>query len=502
VLAHTGSEARAISSLNEQGLGFARQGLNAAGHELFSWWNHDTGRWFAQRQTLPSLLPATEDSVRNTLAWQLNVLTNQVATGSTGAYPIESSGLGWAHPWGIQQGGMVSGSEIYIYDGIDVAYSASNAGYRWHQLTHRMYTDRQPNVLFNADGTHTRAEQWTVHTQNGDFLPIWWYNAPMLWCADPFGYLQASPTQANAVATANRKPAYEGTLLGYEPIDFQHLVRYTRSAKVLIWLGNDAISKDDMLAQAEGFRIGYSTLPQDLYGHIIPTGMLAMKNYVHLYPQMGLHFGRGESWGLDAALVAYSIQNDAWRQTVTPWLTSILDMVEGGQAQCSGVIQATPQYNTFGSLYRCRQSIEAAIMENTLVALRETAFLGTDPQRTLRVDAVLRKAFYAMISPLVWSNTYAGPWAMMAVGLFNMDQPPFCTYVPDDGHYPYADHYQIWSSFAYAWDLTHDQVFLDKAAQALGTANLSATLMSNPLDNWMNKSALLALVQRMANQSQ
>jgi hypothetical protein len=379
-----------------------------------------------------------------------------------------------------------------------VAWSASREGYRTHELTHRMYTDRQPNVLFDHDGKHTNVSEWVVHAQGGDYLPIWWYNSPMLWAADPFGYGQAPAFQVQAVAAQGKKPWYEAQLSNFHAIDLQHLVRYTRSAKVLIWLGNDAIAKDDMMAQAEGFRFGFPLQPQDLYGNIVPTGLLALQHYVTLFPHTGVPFGRGESWGLDASLVAYSLADDDWRAQVRPWLHAILDLVETAQAQCSDVIQATPQYNVFGSQYRCRQSIECAITENALVGLRETAFLGVDNERTVRLNAVLRKSFYAMIGPLVWSPVYHGPWAMMAVGPFDMAQPPYCTWIPSDGNYGFADHYQIWSSFAYAWEITHDPVFLQKASEALGVNEFVSGTQSNTGNNVENKAALIALAQKMA----
>lgn len=500
-IAKDGSEDAATACLVDGGLAFARAGVSTSGAQWFSWWNPNTGRWFSQRQVLPSLAPATEAQVRDSLTAQFAGLEAQIANGTAGQFPNENTNMGWAHPWGINYGGMVSGSEIFLFDGVDVAWSASREGYRVHEITHRMYADRQPNVMFNADGRHTRESQWIVHAAGGDFLPVWWYNQPMLWASDPFGYGSASTEQVSAVAAANRKPFYEDTLLSFGPIDFQHLVRYTRSAKVLVWLGNDALSKDDICAQAEGFRMSYSALPQDLWGNIIPTGLLAMKNFTHAYPHNGIPFGRGESWGLDAALVAYSVGDDAWRAEQRPWLDQILDVLELGQTGCSSVIQATPQYNVFGSQYRCRQSIEAAIMENALVGVRETAYLGVDAQRTERLDALLRRAFYAMISPLVWSEVYHGPWAMMAVGPFDLAQAPYCSWVPSDGNYGFADHYQIWSSFAYAWDITHDEKFLTKAADALGGSDFLAIGQANPLGNWQNKAALTALAQRLATQS-
>jgi hypothetical protein len=498
VIARAGTEARAAAFLREEGLAFCREGTSSTGLEYFSWWNPGIGRWFSQRHPLPSLGVDREPSLRAQLAGQWNALFTQVTTGAAGLFPIESANLGWAHPFGIEQGGMVSGSEIYIYDGIDVAQAASVEGVRAAQLRLRMYTDRQPNVLFNEDGNPARWGEWVVHAPAGNFLPVWWYNAPMLWASDPFGYNHAPTHQVTAVQTAGRQPWYEAQLASFEPIDWQHLVRYTRSAKVCLWLDNDTLAKEDLRAQAEGFLFGYSTLPQDLYGNIIPTGMLAMKNYVQGYPGLGLAFGRGESWGLDAVLCAYSTAGDAWRAELQPWVHDLVGMLERGQSTCSGVIQSSPQYNVFDSQYRCRQSIEAAIMENALTGLRETVIEGTDAALESRLNEVLRRAYYAMVSPYVWSDVHHGPWAMMATGPFDMAQAPFCNSIPLDGNYGFADHYQPWSSLAYAYELTHDELFLQKASQMLGDLDFISTLNANPIENWQNRAALIQLAQTLA----
>lgn len=497
VIARVGAEARAAAFLREEGLAFCREGTSSNGLEYFSWWHGELGRWFTQSHPLPSLGVQNEAPLRAQLGAEWNALSTQVASGNASLFPVESPNLGWAHPYGIDHGGMVSGSEIYIYDGVDVAQAASVEGVRAAQLRLRMYTDRQPNVLFNTDGRHARWSEWVVNAPAGQFLPVWWYNEPMLWAADPFGYNQSPSHQRTAVESAGRQPWYEGTLLAYQPIDAQHLVRYTRNAKVLLWLDNDTLAKEDLLAQAEGFLFGYSTLPQDLYGNIISTGMLAMKNYVQNYPGIGLAYGRGESWGLDAVLCAYATANDDWRASLRPWVTDLVGMLERGQSVCSGVIQSSPQYNVFDSQYRCRQSIEAAIMENALTGLRETVIDGTDDALEGRLNEVLRRAYYAMVSPYIWSDAHKGPWAMMATGPFDMAQAPFCSSIPADGNYGFADHYQPWSSLAYAYELTHDVLFLEKASQMLGDQDLVATLNSNPLVNWQNRAALIQLAQTL-----
>jgi hypothetical protein len=191
---------------------------------------------------------------------------------------------------------------------------------------------------------------------------------------------------------------------------------------------------------------------------------------------------------------AYSTQDLKWRGETRAWFGLVADLVRDGQTGCTGIIQSTPLGNIFGSLYRCRQSIEAAITENALMGMRASVFDGNNPAGTDEVNQVLATSLYAMISPLVWSTSDHGPWAMIAVGLFDQSQPPFCTYWPPDGNYGYADHYQPWSSFAYAYQITNDPVFLQRAAEMAG-GPLDVTLLGNPLPNIQNTAALLALVQ-------
>ena len=148
----TGFEQRAWSHLTEEGLAFVRPGVSSTGMALYSWWNPVTARYFPQRQRLPSLDFMGLDTLRAEDQGHLDARLAQVATGSPGGWPAQSPGLGWAHPWGTSDGGMVSGEEIFLFEGVSTACASSTAGYRLHQLMHRMYTDRQCNVLFDKDG--------------------------------------------------------------------------------------------------------------------------------------------------------------------------------------------------------------------------------------------------------------------------------------------------------------------------------------------------------------
>ena len=493
-IAPQGSEYRASLLLWQAGIAFSREGTVSSGAPYYSWWNPATARYFPQRQRLPSLLSQNLQALRVADQAALAGFTNDVIQGTAGIYPELSPGLGWAHPWGTQDGGMAGGDEIYLYDGVIAACAASTSTYRLHQLEHRMYTDRQPNVLYDKNGLHTAMKQWVYTWSGGQYIPVWWYNSPMLWASDPFGFNLAPTFQVHYVQDNGLKPDYEDALLGFNPIDEAHLIRYTRNAKVLVWLGNDMLAKDDIRAQAEGFRFAYHMYPQDQWGAIQPTGLLAARTYIDQYPAWGFAYGRGEAWGLDVMCAAYSTQDPQWRAETRAWFGLVADLVRDGQCGCTGIIQSTPLGNIFNGMYRCRQSIECAITENALMAMRASVFEGQNQAAVDEVNQVLATSLYAMISPLVWSANDHGPWAMIAVGLYDQSQPPFCTYWPPDGNYGFADYYQEWSSFAYAYQVTQDPVFLQRAAEMAG-GPLAQMFLANPLPNIQNTAALLAMLQ-------
>lgn len=489
--------ASARVTLEADNLAFCVAGNASDGRELWSWWNRDTAFYFPQRHVLPRLDTVPAASLRVSDEQAFAGRAQQVASGAPGLWPATSAGLGWAHPWGVSDGGMVSGQEIWLYDGIATAWAASHAGYRHHALRHRMYTDRQCNVLFNVGGRHMSVLQWRVTDPvHGDWMPVWWFGGPLLFAADPFGFGIAPTFQSDWVAQQGKQPAYEAELLAYRPIDESHLGRYTHDTKVLVWLGNDPLAKDDLRAQAEGFRLGFCELPQDIWGGIVSSGLHMLQNYVAARPGQGLAFGRREGWGIDTVCAAYSTQSDHWREPVRHWADMILDVVEAGQADCNGGIQASWLYNAFGAQYRCRQAIEAAISENGLVSLRESVYRRADNDRLRRLNGVLQKSWEAMVSPVFWSSANHAPWSLVAVGPWDSTQPLFCTTIPPDGNAGYTDAFQCPSSLAYAYELTGNPVFLARATEMVG-GPLTTVFLANPLDNLENTAALVALSQTL-----
>jgi hypothetical protein len=180
-------------------------------------------------------------------------------------------------------------------------------------------------------------EEWVIHGPTLDTLPIWWYGGPMLWASDPFGITTSPNFQREAVAREGRAPDWEYQLSKYEIIDQAHLIRYTRMAKVLAWLGNDAIAKDDLRAQAEGIRLAYNMYRQNSWPQgVISTGMLNMRTYVDAHPGWGFPYGRADGWGLDTVCASLLARRPEWRRLVRPWFNLVIDLVRDGQIGLHG----------------------------------------------------------------------------------------------------------------------------------------------------------------------
>ncbi len=490
-------EDRALDYVRDANLGFARRGINEQGQELYSWWNPGTPGFFPQKHVLPRLDHVSAASIAADLDGQYAVTAYALRSGTATGYPILSPALGWAHPWGIEDGGMAGGDEIYLYEGLRTLEIASHKGYRTLAMRLRMLTDRQPVALYDEDGRPADYTRWTVQGQSGEWLPIWCFLRPMLWAADPFGFTSAPTFQVDAVVAQGRAPDYEDALLRHDPIDLEHLVRYTAPAKALAWIGNDTLAKEALALHADLFRLSYNELPNSDYDHWIPTGLGSDENYVAAHPGIGFTFGRMEAWGLDAATAWYALAPRSWRMRTRDWFGRVADVVEAGQSQCSGFIEAMIYEQLFDGHYRARQSIEQAITEHSLLGLANTVFDEADPERDRALHDVLMDSFRSMVTTPGWSEVHNAPWAKLAVGDANFSHEPFCGPPPADGYADGGDEWQVWSSFAYAYERTGEEIFLTRALEMLGTDDLLQGLEAQGLWNLGNRAALLALAQQL-----
>ena len=360
------------------------------------------------------------------------------------------------------------------------------------QLTMRGYTDRQPTALYGLDGEPTRVEDVLIADgPNGPFVPGDFFLVPG-GGGDPFGFDQAPLFQIRAVRAMGLQPDYDAALDEFMPIDFQHHTRYTRSLKVLAWLGNDSLAKDGLRAAAECFRLSFHEFPNTSNGVAQGTGLLYKLRYVQGMPGNGLDFGRGEAWGLDCASSAYAMASPEWRELVRPWFLKIEALLAAGQSTCTGTIMAQRINHNYGGMYRQRQSMESAYVENAMLGMNETVLRGVNPQRSERLQQTMLRSIEGAVSPPLWMPQYAEPYFNVAVGPGDTTQALFCGNWPD--HFGF-DGVTYYSSLAYAYELTLDSLYINKAIQLAGGGSLLGALEAQGLDNLQNMAAMLALVQ-------
>jgi hypothetical protein len=299
------------------------------------------------------------------------------------------------------------------------------------------------------------------------------------------------------------QPAYEAAHLSFDPYDYQHFIRYTRSAKVLAWLANDSLAKDDLRMQAESFHLSFHANANNSSGSAQSGGLLSLMRTVEAVPGKGLGYGRGEAWGLDCAAAVYSLTDSDWRARKLTWFMQQTQLLLDGQAACSGFIQANPTSKVFNGPYYARQLIEQSITENALVGLHECVFREAFPAYAAMVRDILTDSLLAFVSDMAWFPGEFGPWRYTGVGYLDRSLPVWCSRaeMPNDA-WTAGDRetYQDWSSFAYGYELTHDQSFLDHARLQIGAssnADLLARLQAAGTSNLPNQAALLTLMQRL-----
>ena len=477
---------RARAIVEHHGLAFA----TPAGE--WSWWSEGTARFAAQKQRLPELAHLDLESVRAKHAKELRRLERQLEKGrGTGSYPFPDGALGWAHPYGVRYKGMSGGAEIHFFEGVDVLAAASLDGYRALELVHRMQTDRHPVALFALDGDPTRLADVRVRDGASEFVPanVW---LTVHRGADPFGFSRA-PNRARFEGA----PEYEATLRKWQPHDLQHLVRYTRTAKALAWIGGDRMAIDDLLLQAELFRLSYHPLPNNARGMANAQSMLEDLRFVDEHPGRGFGIGRAEGWGMDAMAASYALADEDWRGRSWGWFNELLGLLEKGQVQCSGFLQAHVHEKNLGGRFRTRQAFEQAILEHGMAGVLESVYRDASPPRARRLEAVLQRSLQSWLTELTWGPDDDAPWTITAVGPIDPREVPYCAELPDRGHSKHLDRYHVWNSLALGYRLTGVREFLAQARRLAGGELLPA-LRAGGLDGLPNRAALLALAQSLA----
>ncbi len=490
---------RARDLLESQGLGFAVRGTNPdTSQDLWHWSNPATARYLAQSFQLPTLEHMGDANVRASLAADFNELENHLLTGTgKGGYPISADRLGWAHPYGSPYGGMTGGDEIHLFEGVATAAVGSLEGYRHFQLLHRMHSDRQRNVFYKINGLHLSYLDLLVNDGGVGYVPLNFY-MKFNGGTDTLNLTTKPTFQVDAAENLGLVPDYKDDLQGFEPHDIQHLIRYTRSSKVLAWLGNDSLAKDDLQAQAELVRLSYHPHWNSPTDNSQTTGMRQDIDDVLANPGAGFGFGRAEGWITDTVANAYCLSEPNWRAVSYGWATTLSELLSAGQVSCKGYIMAAVASKVLDGNYRAAQSYSVSIVGNGMRGLQHAFFVGHDTTYSVQMQNTLQNHYYGFIDPMAWSSTKNGPIEMYAVAPPASTSAPYCdiSQVPSDGQDDGVNKYQTYSTLGYAYDLTGDGTFLTRAGEMIG-GDLLTELLAGGTNNINNRAALLAVAQRI-----
>lgn len=494
------AERRAMVHVERRNMGFCQPGQSSAGAELWSWWNPETARFLPHAHRLPELDGmATAEDMRSQHAGMLASRLAQVASGATGQYPVESGGLGWAHPWGVSYGGMTGGEDITMTIGADVAWAASPDGYRFHELKARMHVDRQPVVFYRADGEPLRHEDFVNPTGNhGPWQPQEFSIKTI--GNDTFGFASAPMHQAAAAGAQGRVAPYKQALSSWQPIDLQHYVRFTNNLLLLTWLGNDSLAKEQLESSAELFRLSHNDAYVGNHGYLPGGGMRIRQEFLAQHPGQGIAYGRGEAWGLQLAAAAYSIGDDELRERYYPWLRTVAHMIREGQSTCTGNITSRYIGDVMNGVYLTRQAFEVAFVVNALESLRRSLFEGVDGATQSALEDAIVGAAYSTVQAPFWDPALGGQRRRIGVGRSDLSQVDFCSSIPFEALYNEVnvDNQTAMTPWAYAYGFTQDALFLQRAADALaGSGNLLHGLEQAGLARLHDSAPLLAVVQRL-----
>jgi hypothetical protein len=493
-LVPSGKLALAHAKLAFEGLAFP---ISAA--ELWSWSNPETARYFPQRTALASVdflkrgALAGKNAARAADTAALTELKAGLESGAARGYYVEAKVMGWAHPWFIKEQGGVGGEGIATVEGHYAAQSGSKDGVAYLSLLHRMNVCRQPEAVYDATGEIVGYERWLgadgkipfdYRTHGGIVLPC--FRLPMQYGAPASDQvrevvkrgLRPAYDQGNPFEKDGAVPSRNDALLAWWPHDDQHLVRYTKNTKALVWLSNDALAKDDLRLSAELFRLMFHESPHVPVDWSPGLTLYLWESVVQKYPHGGLPLGREHAWGIDAMCAAYSLADDAWRARERPWFERVSKLLVQG-AQPSGLIQRSLNERFLGHTKYCAaQCFECLFLVHAMRCLNESVFRGVDePRRVALEKLALRTVEYLFFGP-PWQRIpsdwqpdpshptlfFQGPRQGIAVSMNDERATPVFSdasrwgpnYLPADGLGGGVEIVTIWPALEYGARITED----------------------------------------------
>ncbi|HJP00187.1 MAG TPA: hypothetical protein QF764_00285 [Planctomycetota bacterium] len=468
VLVPSGDEAAGRRRIEHEGLAFCTHDS-----ERWSWANPATQAYFPQRDLVGSMdwFRRGDDrgkgALRRAEDLRLVHLRRQLEEGSEGPSPGRFPGMGWAHPLFLPQEGAHGGEGIRFLEGHRAIGGASRQSYLVLELHHRMNASRQAEALFDRRGDPVGHAEW-ADAQGGldfDFRTFGRTVPPEF--RHPCRGGPAPGEQVRKVIADGLRPPYDRgdahdpdgkiptddrALTRWMCHDTQHLVRYTKQAKALQWLGNDPLARDDLRLGGELFHLwfheGASPQPE---GWVVTLRHLEAIATAH--PHQGLPVHRGHAWGIDVFCAAWAAADDAWRERHRPWIERVADLLLAGANPGGILIRSDNPPLLHNPRYEGAHAFQSEIMLLAIRSLIESVFRGVDPARSKALEALyLRGTDYLFFGPVfgklpaTWSSPenpvwFHGPrWAFAVALADDYRTPPFSDagywgedYFPEDG---------------------------------------------------------------------
>jgi hypothetical protein len=251
----------------------------------------------------------------------------------------------------------------------------------------------------------------------------------------------------------------DDNLWAWAPHDGQHMVRWTKDAKALVWLGNDPLARDDLRLSAELCHLWFHEArgPGDTVGDL-----MALEGHVVQHPHEGAWLGREAAWGIDVACAAYSVLEPDWRARQRSWLTRISRALVAA-ATPGGVIQRNSNPKILGhSRYDATQAFETLFLLHAMRCLNESVLRDVDVELFDELAALHRRTVETLFfgpAWIEWDPKGAGaPSGSFAVALADgFKRPPFSDvetwgedYMPADGRSSRGESLHGWQALDYA----------------------------------------------------
>lgn len=453
---------------------------------LWSWWNSATAGFFPQRSLLPHWAEYERASLsgnhalRARLGARLDELRRTLEGGEPSGGVMAGPLMGWAQPFGASVQGMTGGVGIQQFEGHRAAAAASAPGIEALMLEHRMNAARQPEAQWNRLGDPAGYHLWR---DDEDRVPFDFRThgrvVPPAFQLPCLGGGRVTH-QVREVHLAGRRPPYDlgsphlpdgeisgrgDSLLAWMPHDGQHLCRYTKNTKALVWLANDALAKDDLLLSAELFHLMFHEGEHEPASWSPGITLRLHEETVAAHPHQGMSVGRDHAWGIDAMCAAYSVADPEWRARNRSWFTRVARLFLNGAME-SGLLQRICIPKILGGRYDASQAFECLFLLHAQRALIESVLRGDDDALAGELAALHQRSLEYLFWGPVWDCVPAsyppgasacGPrWHFAVAPAGGWDQRPFCDadawgdgYLPEDGLDGGVENSYVWGPLEY-----------------------------------------------------